>query len=225
VSTTTPARESDDRLPLRERKKRRTRETLIDVALDLFTRQGFAHTTLDELCDAVEVSKRTFFRNFASKEDVAMAPTQDLWATFLNELRSHEPEGRSLVEMLQATLLTALAAMTADDWARRVRLSRKLAATTPSMNAHGLDFCDRTSSAALEVLYDRFDIADSHDIRPRLAIDILVAAFHRALENWTSRPGKPGRTDLIADTRDAFAAIPGSLTLTVNSKNQSAGRS
>ncbi|MFH8295220.1 TetR/AcrR family transcriptional regulator [Streptomyces sp. NPDC018059] len=73
-------------LPLRERKKLRTRQALVDAALELFTERGFDGVTLDALCDAVEVSKRTFFRTFSSKEDVAMAPTQDLWAAFLEEL-------------------------------------------------------------------------------------------------------------------------------------------
>ncbi|WP_202918876.1 TetR/AcrR family transcriptional regulator [Saccharothrix deserti] len=207
------------RPPLRERKKLRTREALIDTALDLFTRQGFTRTTLDELCYAVEVSKRTFFRNFVNKEDVAMAPTQDLWAAFLDELRVRDPDGRPLMEMLQETLLSALERMTADGWASRVVLSRNLAAATPSMNAHGLDFCDRTTRAALAIVHDRFDIADPDDVRPRLALDILVAAFNKALEKWASRSGAPSRADLGADLRDTFAAIPGSLTLTVGPRS------
>ncbi|WP_256862906.1 TetR/AcrR family transcriptional regulator [Microbispora sp. GKU 823] len=87
---TTTAVQADE-LPLRERKKLRTRRALVDAALELFTERGFEATTLDDLCAAVEVSKRTFFRNFGSKEDVALTPAQDMWAAFLDELERCEP--------------------------------------------------------------------------------------------------------------------------------------
>ncbi|MCC3774228.1 TetR/AcrR family transcriptional regulator [Streptomyces sp. UNOB3_S3] len=201
-----------ERLPLRERKKLRTRQALIDTALEQFTEHGFDGTTLDELCDAVDVSKRTFFRYFTSKEDVAMAPTQDLWAAFLDDLETRDPGGRTLLETLQDALLAALDRMT-DDWARRVLLSRRLAERTPSMGAHGLHFCDRTCRAALAVLRRRLDLGATGDPRPRLALDVLIAAFHCALATWTSRPGTPARAALAADLREVFAAVPGSLTL------------
>ncbi|WP_190020593.1 TetR/AcrR family transcriptional regulator [Streptomyces hiroshimensis] len=204
------------RLPLRERKKLRTRQALIDTALELFTTRGFSGVTLDELCDAVDVSKRTFFRNFAGKEDVAMAPTQDLWVAFLDELEIHEPDGRPLAEMLQQVLFAALERMTGEGWVRRVLLSRRLAGETPSMDAHGLHFCHRTSRTALATLHRRFHFAAPDDLRPQLALDLLVSAFHCALDRWTSRPGTPTRSDLAADLREAFAALPGSLTLTVD---------
>ncbi|GHC60184.1 TetR/AcrR family transcriptional regulator [Streptomyces cinnamoneus] len=215
TGATTGAATDAERLPLRERKKLRTRQALIDTALERFTEHGFDGTTLDELCDAVDVSKRTFFRNFTSKEDVAMAPTQDFWTAFVDGLETRAPDSPTLLEMLQDTLLETLERMPADGWARRVLLSRRLAEKTPSMDAHGLHFCDRTTRAALAVLHRRFDLGGAADLRARLALDVLIAAFHRALDIWTARPGTPTRAALAADLRTAFAAVPGSLTLTV----------
>ncbi|MGK5729417.1 TetR/AcrR family transcriptional regulator [Streptomyces sp. URMC 124] len=203
-----------ERLPLRERKKLRTRQALIDTALELFTERGFDGVTLDELCDAVEVSKRTFFRNFTSKEDVAMAPTQDLWAAFLSDLETREPAGGTVLEMLQASVFAALDRMTDEGWARRVRLSRRLAAETPSMDAHGLHFCDRTARSATETLRNGLRLEDPRDeLRLRLALDFLVAAFRYALETWVSLPGAPDRSAFAAELGTAFAAIPEALTL------------
>ncbi|MFG3258082.1 TetR/AcrR family transcriptional regulator [Streptomyces sp. NPDC048172] len=205
-----------DRLPLRERKKLRTRQALIDTALDLFTERGFDGATLDELCERVEVSKRTFFRYFTSKEDVAMAPTQDMWTALLEDLESVAPGDRTLLETLQDVLLDAIGRMPDDGddgWARRVRLSRRLAERSPSMDAHGLHFCDRTGQAAIDALRRRFDLGDTSDPRPRLALDLVTSSFHWALHTWIARPGTPGRARLADDLRDVFAAVPGSLTL------------
>ncbi|MCK7624325.1 TetR/AcrR family transcriptional regulator [Streptomyces sp. RS10V-4] len=201
-----------ERLPLRERKKLRTRQALIDTALRLFTERGFDGTTLDELCDAVEVSKRTFFRTFPSKEDVAMAPTQDLWAAFLEELEGREPAGGTVLALLQASLYAALDRMTDEGWADRVRLSLRLTAATPSMDARGRHFCDRTLRTAVALLHRKLDLQDPRDLRPRLALDLLLAGFQCALETWVAQPGDPGRAALVAEVRTAFAAIPDALT-------------
>jgi len=56
----------------RDRKRRRTRDALIDAALELFEAKGYEHTAVHEITDAVDVAERTFFRYFASKEDVAL---------------------------------------------------------------------------------------------------------------------------------------------------------
>ncbi|MEU5128416.1 TetR/AcrR family transcriptional regulator [Streptomyces mobaraensis] len=209
-----------ERLPLRERKKLRTRQALTDTALELFTERGFDGATLDELCDAVEVSKRTFFRYFASKEDVAMAPTQDLWAAFLDDLETREPSGGTVLETLQASLYGALERMTGAGWARSVRLSRRLAAETPSMDAHGLHFCDRTVRRAAGILTRRLRIDDPRDeIRLRLALDFFVAAHRHALEAWVTLPGAPGRDALAAELRRVFEVVPRALTFSAEPRS------
>lgn len=58
------------RLGLRERKKQRTRQAIIDVGVRLFAEQGYAETTLVEIADVAEISPSTFFNYFSSKVDI-----------------------------------------------------------------------------------------------------------------------------------------------------------
>jgi AcrR family transcriptional regulator len=60
-------------LGLRERKKQRTRATLIDAAVELCDRQGFERTTVDQIAAVADVSPRTFSRYFATKDAIAVA--------------------------------------------------------------------------------------------------------------------------------------------------------
>ena len=58
---------------LRNRKKRQTRERIAQVGLQLCLEQGFEQTTLDEIADAADISRRTFFHHYQSKEELLKA--------------------------------------------------------------------------------------------------------------------------------------------------------
>jgi AcrR family transcriptional regulator len=58
---------------LRERKRRQTRQRIIEAGLKLFLANGFDATTLDAIAEAADISRRTFFYYFKSKEDIVLA--------------------------------------------------------------------------------------------------------------------------------------------------------
>jgi AcrR family transcriptional regulator len=59
-----------DDMGLRERKRQRTRQALISAAMRLFEEKGYEQTTVAEIAASAEVSTKTFFNHFASKDEV-----------------------------------------------------------------------------------------------------------------------------------------------------------
>ena len=65
---------------LRDRRKRRTAEAIVAGALELFEARGFERTTVDQIAAAADISRRTFFRYFADKEELFFAEDERLLA-------------------------------------------------------------------------------------------------------------------------------------------------
>jgi len=88
---------------LRERKRVRTRHALIDAAAELFGQRGYDGTTIADIAAAADVSTRTFFSYFASKEDV-LFPEADARVkaalTAIDERRAGEPPTAILLRAL-----------------------------------------------------------------------------------------------------------------------------
>lgn len=75
---------------LRERKKIRTRATLIEAAAELCLKQGYDNTTVEQIAAAADVSPRTFSRYFPTKESVITAMTGDMDG-YLAAALEHQP--------------------------------------------------------------------------------------------------------------------------------------
>ncbi|MES9539277.1 TetR family transcriptional regulator [Spirillospora sp. NPDC049024] len=95
---------------LRERKKLRTRQAIATAALRLFAERGYEETTIADIAAAADVSPRTFFSYFPSKEDVIFAEIDDRLAEVAERLRPTPGETpmatirRSIVDVLEAVV-------------------------------------------------------------------------------------------------------------------------
>ncbi|WP_433323235.1 TetR/AcrR family transcriptional regulator [Spirillospora sp. CA-294931] len=197
-------------LPLRERKKARTRRALTDTATRLFAERGYDATTLDDLCDAVEVSKRTFFRNFRSKEDVALAADTELWSAYLADVAALDLDG-PVIPALHRALAATIGRMD-EAWERRFLSARALCAAVPAVRAHSLGYCDDTSTALAALLAARLPLS-AEDPRVPLAAEITIAAWRSAALTWTGAGGTGGRTALLHRMERTFAAVPDAVSL------------
>jgi AcrR family transcriptional regulator len=96
-------------LGLRERKKQRTRATLVDVAARLCAEQGYERTTVDQIAAGADVSPRTFSRYFPNKEAVIGALMEDIAGQVADaltrqphDITEHEALVRAHTEVLRA---------------------------------------------------------------------------------------------------------------------------
>jgi AcrR family transcriptional regulator len=76
---------------LREQKKAETRTAILQVAHDLFHERGFEPTKIEDICAALPISKRTFFRYFPDKEALVF-PNRDMRLERFERLLTSAPK-------------------------------------------------------------------------------------------------------------------------------------
>lgn len=205
---------------LRERKKQQARSAMTEAALELFWDGGYATTTLEELIDRADVSMRTFFRYFDSKQAVALAAEHELWDALLTEVADAPIEKVAVVDLLERCVVAAVQGLD-EDWDRRFITTRGLAASSPEIfDASNLATL-RVQRQLVEILEHRLGIDGRNEIRLRLVCDMAMSAWRAGAQSWVRR----GRRDLASTPRpepratlvhlvgESFGALPASLLL------------
>jgi AcrR family transcriptional regulator len=206
--TTQPA--VDRSLPLRERKKLRTRRALADAALRLFAEKGFDATTLEELAEEAEVSKSTFFRFFPAKEAAAIEAEAELWTAYLTALTGRELSGAILGELHQ-TLAGAVAGLD-PGWDERFIATRRLIITVPALLKYVEHYRAGIKGQVIACLAGKLHL-DPDDLRLHVVAELTTTAFSLSGRHWVHRGGRGGRTALLNGFDEAIKAIPASLSL------------
>jgi len=157
------------KLGLRERKKQRTRENIARVALQLFAERGYDETTLADIAEAADVSPRTIFAYYDSKDEILFCED----GAFLDALKQkleERPEGTTTIDALREFLASI---EPADDEAK---LRKQVVMATPALQM-GM----RARYSMLEPLLAESiakDLgADPGDVRSLLIAASMTAAF------------------------------------------------
>ncbi|RVT86736.1 TetR family transcriptional regulator [Rhodobacteraceae bacterium CCMM004] len=80
--------------------QRKNTATILDAALEVFSAQGFAGATLDQIARQAGLSKPNLLYYFASKEAIYVTLLTDLMETWLAPLRALDPEGEPVDEIV-----------------------------------------------------------------------------------------------------------------------------
>jgi AcrR family transcriptional regulator len=168
---------------LRERKKERTRRELADAALALFRERGFERTTVEEVAAACEVSSRTFFRYFDSKDDVLFAGSDEHKAALLAALEARPADEPPLRSLRHAVV--AIASGVEEGRDRSVAV-HEIVAATPALRGRLVDSLASWEAAVVEALARRG--GDIPEFRLRVLVAAGTAALRIATEEWIERP-------------------------------------
>ena len=197
---------------LRERKKLATRRALQRVALDLVTERGFAHVTVEDIAEAADVSPRTFFNYFPSKEAVLFGADPDR-AAMLRDRLVHTAPGAPALDALRIVIAEDAQAV-ADElrelggnpvgWLRRMKEAR----ADPHLRAAHAAQMALIERAATEGLAERLGVDPEHDPYPALLAASGASVFRSSVSFWAGSGGTVPLTELI-DL--AFRALAGGL--------------
>lgn len=179
---------------LRERHKTRTRTALRNAALELYLSRGFDATTVEDVARAVDVSPRTFFRYFATKSEVVVAPYVELFDQWETVIRT-APAGRPLIDVLRdaSHLVTDAYEHDSEFWDRH----HQAVTTDPDLGPVMLQTQARLQQRATITLAARLRLDARSDLRPRILAAAAMAATGSAVAEWYAGGQRGNRGRLI----------------------------
>jgi AcrR family transcriptional regulator len=193
---------------LRERKKAETRQRLRAVALRLATERGVEHVTVEDIAAEAEVSTRTFFNYFASKEEALIGPDPSSAGDLTRALAERPAEEAPLESLRQLMLMRAAVVQhSADDVRARMRLVKSCPALQPVYLATASAF-DRLLTEGLAA---RLGTDPEQDPYPALLVAVSSAVMRTTIVTWLAAPAgrAPEPLDRLVDA--AFDQIAAGL--------------
>jgi AcrR family transcriptional regulator len=180
-------------LPLRERKKLATRRGIRRVALDLIADRGFSHVTVEDIAAAADVSPRTFFNYFPSKEAVLFGADPARAAESRARL-VHDLPGRSALDVLRV-VLTDQARRFAEElaelggeptrWARQM----KAAHADPQLRTAQAAHMAKVEAGFTVALAERLGTDPDRDPYPMMLASAATGILRATMSFWAATCG------------------------------------
>jgi len=197
---------------LRERKKQQTREAIAETARALFVERGFEAVRVAEIARAADVSEKTVFNYFPTKEDLVFWRLEAFEAEILGALRERAP-GEPALAAFRRFVLTPRGLVDEDDPAARELLLgiTRMITSSPALVAREQQVFIAFTDSLARLLAEETG-AEPDDIVPWVAANAMMGV-HRALVRLTRERVLAGATtnelqeELIARGERALAAL------------------
>ncbi|MET8543404.1 TetR family transcriptional regulator [Kitasatospora sp. NPDC004799] len=182
-------------LSLRERKKLKTRQTIRREAYRMFTEQGYDSTTVEQIAAAAEVSPSTFFRYFATKEDLVLSDEYD--PAMIAALLAR-PADEPFLESCRAAMADLIHQLLRHD--REELFTRmRLITEVPALRAALYRSSSSPQELFLTVLTRRAGVEEpTYEMRVTAAA--IAAATAEALLQWAADGGREDIAGLVDRT-------------------------
>nr|WP_246323863.1 TetR family transcriptional regulator [Petropleomorpha daqingensis] len=185
---------------LRERKKLATRLALHEAALRLVAERGLEHVSVDDIAERADVSPRTFFNYFPTKDDAVLGLDPATTDAMAGSLRAR-PVGETPVQAMRAVARAQAEQMAEETelWPLRLRvidahpalLARLAASFGQAEQAMAAAIAERTGGTA-------------HDLYPLLLAGVAAAAMRSALHRWLAGDFTASLPDLVDEAWDVL---------------------
>lgn len=189
-----------EELGRRERKKLETRRALQSAALRLAAEKGPDQVTIEEIADAVDVSVRTFFNYFSSKEEAIIGWDPEGRAAMAQRLLDRPAAEGPFTAMRN---LVAEMFEDADEWVDDRALRQRLVREHPSLLPRHLAAHHDLAQTLTEALAKRMGVDPQVSMYPALVVTTTVNAMRVALGWWEHlerHASLPGLLDQAFDT-------------------------
>ena len=193
---------------LRERKKQRTREQIVDAAMRLFDERGYHATTITDIAAAAEVAPRTFFAYFPSKEAVVFHNLDRDLDGLASALRDRLP-GETAFDALRRWLDAMF-----DQWMAEedeALLRKRLCREDEGLANFEGGVMGRVHELLLEAIAN--DLGEPRDaLRPRLVTAAAIAALTSLEGTLHEKAEQPvAKAEALAVLDDAMLFLRGGI--------------
>lgn len=185
---------------LRERKKRATRRALQLAALSLVAERGLDGVTTEEIAAAADVSSRTFFNYFPTKEDALVGADPELSTRLTGEFLAR-PRAESPLQALRVVFLTQAEAIADNQplW----QLRQQVVQANPSLLPALVGASVQTERHLAEAIAERTG-SDPDDTYPALVAAVASAAMRTALQHCAATGFTRPLADVVTEIYDAL---------------------
>lgn len=198
---------------LRERKRVATRRAIQHAVLELAAERGYEHVTIEEITAAVNVSPRTFFNYFVSKEEAVVGEFPTIANLEAAEIFLAEGPDANILDGLRRLLEAAAVALASDREASQQR--RMLLRQHPVLFAKRMAYLHLFENELSELVRKRLTLdnpqlaQDPEDVAQQAGLlgQIGLSAMRFAYRRWIEKEGPQSLADRIRETFQTLDAV------------------